>query len=91
MSDLPSTETLLQTLKPLQLIGTIKRFLTCKLGTATVEYAVVVALILVVCIGAVQSVGNALDSAFDNISTSISSSDSSSHTPPPRGKRDPKR
>jgi pilus assembly protein Flp/PilA len=61
----------LPTVESLPMLRIIKRFLKCKSGTTSVEYAVVMALILVVCMGAVQAVGQALNTALTNVSSSI--------------------
>jgi|GEM_PF-5107915 pilus assembly protein Flp/PilA len=46
----------------------IKRFLRDKSGASAPEYAVVLALIVVVCVSTVQAVGNAVSSTFASIS-----------------------
>ena len=43
----------------------VQRFLVSEDGATAVEYAVMVALIVAVCIGTVQTIGNKSKAAFD--------------------------
>jgi pilus assembly protein Flp/PilA len=47
--------------------GAVTRFLQAEDGPTAVEYAVMLALIVVVCIGAIQSLGSSANSTFKNV------------------------
>jgi pilus assembly protein Flp/PilA len=47
------------------------RFLTSEDGPTAVEYAVMLALIIVVCIAAIGTIGTTAGSAFSNVSSSL--------------------
>jgi pilus assembly protein Flp/PilA len=47
-----------------QLISSVKNFLVSEDGPTAVEYAIMLALIVIVCIGAVQSIGSNANSKF---------------------------
>jgi pilus assembly protein Flp/PilA len=47
-------------------IAKIERFLREEDGPTAVEYAVMLALIIVVCVGAIQAVGTSADQSFSN-------------------------
>lgn len=49
----------------------IRRLARDKRGVAAVEYALIVALISVACIGALQGVGNKLNTTFNNVSNAL--------------------
>jgi pilus assembly protein Flp/PilA len=49
----------------------ILRFLWADDGPTAVEYAVMLALILLICLAAIQSVGNQTGTSFSNSATSI--------------------
>jgi len=49
----------------------VKRFLVSEDGPTAVEYAVMLALIVVVCITAVTSIGTAANTKFNAVSTSL--------------------
>jgi pilus assembly protein Flp/PilA len=51
----------------------IQRFLTCEDGPTAVEYAVMLALIVVVCLTAISQVGSNASSTFNKVATSIGS------------------
>jgi pilus assembly protein Flp/PilA len=51
--------------------NSIKRFLTSEDGPTAVEYAVMLALIIIVCLGAVTAVGNNASAKFQQISTQL--------------------
>jgi pilus assembly protein Flp/PilA len=51
----------------------LRRFLNSDDGPTAVEYAVMLALIIVVCLVAVQSVGTATSTTFTNIGNSLGS------------------
>jgi pilus assembly protein Flp/PilA len=51
----------------------IKRFLRQEDGPTAVEYAVMLALIVIVCIGAIKSVGTNAKATFTNIAGSLGS------------------
>jgi pilus assembly protein Flp/PilA len=49
----------------------VQRFLVCEDGPTAVEYAVMLALIIVTCLTAISSVGTKASSTFNTISTSM--------------------
>ena len=49
----------------------IKRFLQSEDGPTAVEYAVMLALIVVVCLAAIQAIGSNANATFDQISTQL--------------------
>jgi len=51
--------------------ASIKKFLVSEDGPTAVEYAVMLALIVVVCITAVTSVGTAANTKFNSVATSL--------------------
>jgi pilus assembly protein Flp/PilA len=58
----------------------LKRFLTAEDGPTAVEYAVMLALIVVVCIGAITTLGSNANDTFSNVAlnTAVTVSGSSS-------------
>ena len=48
-----------------------RRFLACEDGPAAVEYAVMLALIVVVCLTAISSIGSKANSVFSQIASSM--------------------
>jgi pilus assembly protein Flp/PilA len=54
-------------------INTVKRFLVSEDGPTAVEYAVMLALIIVVCLTAIQAVGTNASTTFTNVSTQLAS------------------
>ena len=48
-----------------------KKFLTSEDGPTAVEYAVMLALIIVVCIGTITALGSKVDATFSNVTTAI--------------------
>jgi pilus assembly protein Flp/PilA len=52
----------------------IKRFLVSEDGPTAVEYAVMLALIIVVCLTAIQAVGTNASATFSNVSTQLGGS-----------------
>ena len=61
-----------------QIIKYCRRFLCSEEGPAAVEYAVVLAMILLICIGAVKSVGSAVKGSLENTANLVGGSSSSS-------------
>ena len=55
----------------------VQRFLVSEDGPTAVEYAVMLALIIVVCLTAIQAVGTNAASTFNTVSTKIGTSSSS--------------
>jgi pilus assembly protein Flp/PilA len=55
-------------------IHSIARFLRNEDGPTAVEYAVMLALIIVVCIGAITTLGKNANRTFDSVGDAISSS-----------------
>lgn len=49
----------------------VRRFLVSEDGPTAVEYAVMLALIVIVCLAAISSVGTNASSTFNKIATSI--------------------
>jgi pilus assembly protein Flp/PilA len=56
---------------PMRLTRILKRFLRDEQGVTAIEYGLIAALIAVVIIGTVTTVGENLDSVFDSIGTSL--------------------
>jgi pilus assembly protein Flp/PilA len=54
-------------------INKLKRFLTSEDGPTAVEYAVMLALIIIVCLVAIQSLGTNTSQTFTNIGNSLAS------------------
>ena len=54
-------------------INKLKRFLTSEDGPTAVEYAVMLALIIIVCLVAIQSLGTNTSTTFTNIGNSLAS------------------
>jgi pilus assembly protein Flp/PilA len=52
----------------------LRRFLTSEDGPTAVEYAVMLALIVIVCLTAIQSVGTNANTTFTNVAASIAAS-----------------
>ncbi len=52
----------------------LQQFLVCEDGPTAVEYAVMLALIIIVCLTAISSIGTNASTTFDNVAQSISSS-----------------
>ena len=57
-------------------IERVARFLRSEDGPTAVEYAVMLALIIVVCIGAITTLGSNANSLFTSVGTAISASSS---------------
>jgi pilus assembly protein Flp/PilA len=55
------------------LTGHVAQFLRSEEGPTTVEYAVLLAPIIVVCVGAVQGVGNNASAKFRSVSNTLAS------------------
>ncbi len=56
------------------MISRVQRFLTSEDGPTAVEYAVMLALILVACITIVGTLGKSVSSTFNAVNTSMSAS-----------------
>lgn len=56
----------------------VRRFLASEDGPTAVEYAVMLALIVIVCLTAIQAIGTNANSTFNSIANSLSSTGSSS-------------
>lgn len=54
----------------------VQRFLKSEDGPTAVEYAVMLALIVIVCITAIQAIGQNANTTFDGIKTKISEANS---------------
>lgn len=50
----------------------VKKFLVSEDGPTAVEYAVMMALIIVVCIGTITTVGSNANAKFDKVKTALS-------------------
>jgi pilus assembly protein Flp/PilA len=59
------------------MISRVQRFLTSEDGPTAVEYAVMLALILVACISIVTSLGTSIKSTFTFVNTSLSAANAS--------------
>jgi pilus assembly protein Flp/PilA len=55
------------------LVSKVRRFMVSEDGPTAVEYAVMLALIVIVCITAIQSVGTNAKTTFTNIAGSLGS------------------
>jgi pilus assembly protein Flp/PilA len=55
------------------MLSSIKRFLASEDGPTAVEYAVMLALILVACIVIVSNLGKSISGTFNEVNTSLSS------------------
>jgi pilus assembly protein Flp/PilA len=58
-------------------LGKIQRFLKREDGPTAVEYAVMLALIVMVCVGAIQTVGSQTSAAFTSAANGLSTSSAS--------------
>lgn len=56
------------------LLHSVKRFIISEDGPTAVEYAVMLALIIVVCLTAIQAVGTNASSTFTTVSTKLTGS-----------------
>lgn len=54
----------------------VQRFLASEDGPTAVEYAVMLALIVIVCLAAIRSIGTNASAAFTNVATQIGSTSS---------------
>ena len=54
-------------------VHSIRRFLASEDGPTAVEYAVMLALIIVVCIAMIRLVGTAANTQFDNVQQALNS------------------
>ena len=54
-----------------QLLHGVKRFLVSEDGPTAVEYAVMLALIIIVCLGAIQAVGTNANGKFNTVANSL--------------------
>ncbi len=55
-------------------VSKLKRFLTSEDGPTAVEYAVMLALIVIVCLGAIATVGTNAKTTFTNVGSSLAGS-----------------
>ncbi len=55
------------------LVGRMRRFLASEDGPTAVEYAVMLALIVVVCVGIVQSLGTSVSGTFNSVQSTVAS------------------
>ena len=53
------------------IVSKVQRFLKSEDGPTAVEYAIMLALIIIVCLAAIQSVGTQANSAFQDISSDL--------------------
>jgi pilus assembly protein Flp/PilA len=56
-----------------ELMQNVSRFLRSEDGPTAVEYAVMLALIVIVCLTAIQSIGTNANSTFQTVATMLSS------------------
>ena len=56
------------------LVNKVQRFLVSEDGPTAVEYAVMLALIVIVCLTAINSIGTNANTTFDNIGKSLKGS-----------------
>jgi pilus assembly protein Flp/PilA len=55
-------------------VNNVRRFLASEDGPTAVEYAVMLALIVVVCLVSIQAIGTNANATFDKIATSLPAS-----------------
>ena len=55
------------------LVRSVRRFLTSEDGPTAVEYAVMLALIIVVCIGAITTLGKNANNTFTSVGNTVAS------------------
>jgi pilus assembly protein Flp/PilA len=55
-------------------VNNVRRFLVSEDGPTAVEYAVMLALIVVVCLVSIQAIGTNANATFDKIATSLPAS-----------------
>jgi pilus assembly protein Flp/PilA len=60
----------------IQFANKVKRFLKSEDGPTAVEYAVMLALIVIVCLTAIQSIGTNANATFQKVATQLQSSSS---------------
>lgn len=53
-------------------IASVKHFITCEDGPTAVEYAVMLALIVVVCLTAVRAIGTNANTQFESVRDALS-------------------
>jgi pilus assembly protein Flp/PilA len=53
----------------LKFANSVKKFIVSEDGPTAVEYAVMLALIIVVCLAAISTIGNAANSKFEQVGT----------------------
>ena len=53
-------------------ITKVQKFMKSEDGPTAVEYAIMLALIVIVCLTAIQAVGTAANTAFQNVTTQMS-------------------
>jgi len=51
--------------------GKLQRFLVSEDGPTAVEYAVMLALIVIVCLTAIRSIGTKANTTFENVATAL--------------------
>ena len=56
------------------LFSRVKRFLVSEDGPTAVEYAVMLALIVVVCVSVIKSLGTSISGTFNNVQSSLGGS-----------------
>ena len=56
------------------IISKVQRFLKSEDGLTAVEYAIMLALIVIVCLTAIQAIGDNANTAFNTIATEIAAS-----------------
>ncbi|TWU09104.1 Flp/Fap pilin component [Symmachiella macrocystis] len=57
--------------KKMQMLKSVKKFLVSEDGPTAVEYAVMLALIIVVCLTAITSVGTTTNTTFEGVATAL--------------------
>ena len=60
------------------IISKVQRFIESEDGPTAVEYAIMLALIVIVCITAIQNIGTQANTAFNTIATEIGNSNTTS-------------
>lgn len=57
----------------MNLLASVKKFLVSEDGPTAVEYAVMLALIVVVCLTAIQTIGTNANTTFNSVATKLGS------------------
>jgi len=62
----------------MKIVQSVRRFLVSEDGPTAVEYAVMLALIVIVCLTAIQAIGTNANTTFNSIATKMASASTAS-------------